>query len=81
MLRAAYRKVEGTSTYNDWRASHLVDDVLESLKIKMGPADDPYIIMEITPETKTPNVYKSAPNASAEEKKNSFLVAVEECYS
>ena len=81
MLRAAYRKVEGTSTYNDWRASHLVDDVLESLKIKMGPADDPYIIMEITPETKTPNVYKSAPNASAEEKKNSFLAAVEECYS
>lgn len=79
MLNSAYEKAKktmGDSAYEEWKNSKIVDDVLSSLKINLGTEENPYIVMEITPETKKEGAYKSSRGASAEEKRNSFIAAV-----
>lgn len=85
MLKRAYANAKrisqsnGDNKYEDWRNDHMVDDVLDTLKINLGTEDNPYIVMEITPENKKENVYKSARGASADSKRQSFIDAVKEC--
>jgi len=62
MLHSAYEEVKktmGDSAYEEWKNSKIVDDVLSSLKINLGTEENPYIVMEITPETKKDGAYQS----------------------
>lgn len=80
MLHSAYEEVKktmGKSAYEEWEKSKIVDDVLSSLKINLGTEENPYIVMEITPATKTDGAYKSQRGASPEQKKDSFIAAVQ----
>lgn len=80
MLKDAYKKAAQTNQYDAWKESHFVDGILDSLKITMGDEDKQYIVMEITPETKKENVYKFKKDATVDEKKLSFIEAVEICF-
>lgn len=80
MLRSAYEEVKktmGNSAYEEWKNSKIVDDVLSSLKINLGTEENPYIVMEITPETKKDGAYQSQRGATPQQKKNSFIAAVQ----
>lgn len=80
MLHSAYEEVKktmGKSAYEEWEKSKIVDDVLSSLKINLGTEENPYIVMEITPAIKTDGAYKSQRGASPEQKKDSFIAAVQ----
>lgn len=80
MLHSAYEEVKktmGKSAYEEWEKSKIVDDVLSSLKINLGTEENPYIVMEITPATKIDGAYKSQRGASPEQKKDSFIAAVQ----
>ena len=80
MLHSAYEEVKktmGKSAYEEWEKSKIVDDVLSSLKINLGTEENPYIVMEITPATKTDGAYKSQRGASPQQKKDSFIAAVQ----
>ena len=80
MLHSAYEEVKktmGESAYEEWEKSKIVDDVLSSLKINLGTEENPYIVMEITPATKTDGAYKSQRGASPQQKKDSFIAAVQ----
>lgn len=66
------------SKYDTWETEHLVDDVLDTLKVNMGTRDSPNIVMELTLEQKKEGGYKSTKEASAGAKRYSFLLAVRE---
>lgn len=80
MLHSAYEEVKktmGDSAYEEWKNSKVVDDVLSSLKINLGTEENPYIVMEITPETKKSGAYQSQRGATPQQKRNSFIAAVQ----
>lgn len=80
MLHSAYEEVKktmGNSAYEEWKNSKIVDDVLSSLKINLGTEENPYIVMEITPVTKTDGAYQSQRGATPQQKRNSFIAAVQ----
>lgn len=64
----------------DW--ARMAGDTLESLQVNMNqdPNGPPFIVMTITPEIAKSKVYHSAPGASADEKRKSFIEAVKEIF-